>query len=37
VKYISISPNEKKELLANIHYSTEWIYEIVQKIAKDRM
>jgi len=32
-----LSPNEKKELLANIHYSTEWVYEIVQKLAKDRM
>ncbi|MFA6175875.1 MAG: DUF6088 family protein [Phycisphaerae bacterium] len=32
-----LSLNEKKELLSNIHYSTEWIYEIVQKIAKDRM
>jgi hypothetical protein len=30
-----LSPNEKKELLKNIHYSTEWIYETVQKIAKD--
>lgn len=30
-----LSNNEKKELLANIHYSTEWIYEMVQKIAKD--
>ena len=30
-----LSHNEKNELLENIHYSTEWIYEIVQKIAKD--
>ena len=30
-----LSSNEKNELLENIHYSTEWIYEIVQKIAKD--
>ena len=30
-----LSRNEKKELLENIHYSTEWIYEVVQKIAKD--
>ena len=29
-----LSHNEKTELLKNIHYSTEWIYEIVQKIAK---
>jgi hypothetical protein len=31
----SLSRNEKNELLENIHYSTEWIYEVVQKIAKD--
>jgi hypothetical protein len=30
-----LSRNEKTELLENIHYSTEWIYEIVQKIVKD--
>ena len=30
-----LSRNEKNELLKNIRYSTEWIYEIVQKIAKD--
>lgn len=30
-----LSRNEKKEVLENIHYSTEWIYEVVQKIAKD--
>lgn len=30
-----LSRKEKNELLKNIHYSTEWIYEIVQKIAKD--
>ena len=30
-----LSRNEKKELIENIHYSTEWIYEIVQKMAKD--
>ena len=30
-----LSRNEKKEVLKNIHYSTEWIYEVVQKIAKD--
>jgi len=30
-----LSGNEKKELLKNTHYSTEWIYETVQKIAKD--
>jgi hypothetical protein len=30
-----LSHNAKNELLENIHYSTEWIYEIVQKIAKD--
>ena len=28
-----LSPNEKKELLANTHYCTEWIYELVQRIA----
>ena len=31
----NLSHNEKNELLENIRYSTEWIYEIVQKIAKD--
>jgi len=30
-----LSRNEKNDLLENINYSTEWIYEIVQKIAKD--
>lgn len=30
-----LSQNEKNELLENIHYGTEWIYEIVRKIAKD--
>jgi hypothetical protein len=30
-----LSRNEKNEILKNIHYSTEWIYEVVQKIAKD--
>ncbi len=30
-----LSAEEKKELLKNIPFSTEWIYEIVQKIAKD--
>lgn len=30
-----LSPGEKKELLDHIHYSAEWIYEIVQRIAKD--
>jgi hypothetical protein len=30
-----LSRNEKNELLENIHYSTEWIHEVVQKIAKD--
>ena len=30
-----LSRNEKNEILKTIHYSTEWIYEIVQKIAKD--
>jgi len=30
-----LSHNEKTELLENIHHSTEWIYETVQKIAKD--
>ena len=30
-----LSHNEKSELLENIRYSTEWIYEIVQKITKD--
>ena len=26
---------EKKELLKNVQFSTEWIYDIIQKIAKD--
>jgi len=30
-----LSHEEKKELLDHIHYSAEWIYEIVQQIAKD--
>lgn len=30
-----LSSEEKTELLDNIHFSTEWIYEIVQRIAKD--
>lgn len=30
-----LSHNEKTELLENIRYSTEWIYEIIQRIAKD--
>ncbi|MCD6175798.1 MAG: hypothetical protein J7K65_08570 [Planctomycetes bacterium] len=30
-----LSHNEKIELLETIHYSTEWIYEVVQKITKD--
>jgi len=30
-----LSHDEKTEILENIHYSTEWIYEITQKIAKD--
>ena len=30
-----LSSSQKNELLENIHYSTEWIYEVVQKIAKD--
>jgi len=30
-----LSHNEKNELLENIQYSSEWVYEIVQKIAKD--
>ena len=30
-----LSHNEKTELLENIQYSTEWIYEIIQKIVKD--
>ena len=29
-----LSAEEKKELLDNIHFSAEWIYETVQKIAK---
>ena len=32
---MKLSHNEKTELLEKINYSTEWIYEIVQKIAKD--
>ena len=31
----NLSHEEKKELLEHIHYSAEWIYEIVQRIAKD--
>jgi hypothetical protein len=31
----NLSVEEKKELLKNIPFSAEWIYEIVQKIAKD--
>ncbi len=31
-----LSANEKKELLNNIHFSTEWIYDIVKKITKDQ-
>jgi len=30
-----LSAEDKKELLNNIHFSAEWIYEIVQRIAKD--
>jgi hypothetical protein len=30
-----LSHNEKIELLGTIHYGTEWIYEVVQKITKD--
>ena len=30
-----LSHNEKTELLETIHYGTEWIYEVVQKITKD--
>jgi hypothetical protein len=30
-----LSNGEKKELMKNIHFSAEWIYEIVQRIAKD--
>ena len=30
----NLSPHEKKELLENVHYASEWIYEVVQKIAK---
>ena len=30
-----LSHNEKTELLENIHYSTEWIHEVIQKITKD--
>lgn len=30
-----ISAEAKKELMNHIHFSAEWIYEIVQKIAKD--
>lgn len=30
-----LSAEDKKELLDNIHFSAEWIYEIVQRIAKD--
>ena len=37
IAYLSqkLSHNEKIELLETIHYSTEWIYEVVQKITKD--
>lgn len=31
----NLSHEEKKELLKHIHYSAEWIYEIVQRITKD--
>ncbi len=31
----NLSAEEKNELLKNIPFSAEWIYEIVQKIAKD--
>jgi len=31
----NLSHEKKKELLEHIHYSAEWIYEIVQQIAKD--
>ena len=30
-----LSAGEKKELLNDIHFSTEWIFEIIQRIAKD--
>ena len=30
-----LSRSEKNELLENIHYGTEWIHEVVQKIAKE--
>ena len=30
-----LSAGEKKELLKNIHFSAEWIFEIAQRIAKD--
>ena len=30
-----LSRSEKNVLLENIHYGTEWIYEVVQKITKD--
>jgi len=29
-----LSPNEKKEILENIRYSTEWIYKVVQRITR---
>ena len=31
----NLSDEEKKELREKIHYSAEWIYEIIQQIAKD--
>lgn len=31
----NLSHEEKEELLEHIHYSAEWIYEIVQQTAKD--
>ena len=30
-----LSDEQKKELLAHIHYSAEWVYEFIQRIAKD--
>ncbi len=30
----NLSSREKKELLENVQYNTEWIYEIIQDIAK---
>jgi hypothetical protein len=32
----NLSHKEKKELLEHIHYSTGWIYEIIQQIAKEK-